>query len=174
MRRAAGILLGTLPVAVTISDLVTSVAIVNGDSMQPTLNPCGDGFRNRDVVLLDKVTKPEKGDIVVMRSPESARQLVVKRLIGKDGDWVKRRSGGLAHVPKGKIWVEGDNKDTSVDSERFGAVPISLLKAKASHILWPPSRWCRLERRSASKDRLFIMSQRNGDFPRRQRDDDGW
>jgi mitochondrial inner membrane protease subunit 2 len=174
MRRAASILLGALPAAVTFSDLIASVAVVNGDSMQPTLNPHGDGFRNRDVVLLDKTTKPDKGDIVVLRSPESVRQLVVKRLIGKDGDWVKRRSGGLAHVPTGKIWVEGDNEDTSVDSDRFGPVPISLLQARASHIVWPPSRWCRLECRSASKERLFIMSQNNGDFPRRQCDDNGW
>ena len=171
MKRAARILLGAIPVTVTAGDLVTSIAVVNGDSMQPALNPNGDGFRERDFLLVDKITKPDTGDIVILHSPESAKTLIVKRLIGKGGDWVKRRSGGLAHVPKGKIWVEGDNQDRSLDSESFGAVPNTLMEGRASHIIWPPSRWSRLDRDSASVDRLFVMSQNNGDFPRRSRDD---
>ena len=176
MIRTAGIILRALPVAITCSDTLFSFAVVNGDSMQPTLNPSGDGFCNRDIVLLDKTSKPNKGDVVVLLSPESSERLIVKRLIGTHGDWIKSRSsGGLVHVPKGKIWVEGDNSQTSRDSEQLGAIPSSLIQAKASHIVWPPSRWSRLAKDRTFADRLFIISQQSGsDFPRRSRDDDWW
>ncbi|OWZ23231.1 Serine protease [Phytophthora megakarya] len=34
---------------------------------------------------------------------------------------------GKITVPKGHVWVEGDNPTCSVDSRHFGAVPVALL-----------------------------------------------
>ena len=99
---------------------------------------------------------------------ESAKTLIVKRLIGKGGDWVKRRSGGLARSQGQDRWKV--TIKIGVWTANW-AVPNTLMEGRASHIIWPPSRWSRLDRDSESVDRLFVMSQNNGDFPRRSRDD---
>ncbi|XP_075284370.1 mitochondrial inner membrane protease subunit 2 isoform X1 [Opisthocomus hoazin] len=48
-------------------------------------------------------------------------------------------------VPHGHIWVEGDHHGHSFDSNAFGPVSLGLLHARATHILWPPHRWQKLQ-----------------------------
>lgn len=38
-------------------------------------------------------------------------------------------------VPKGHVWVEGDNPTLSVDSRHIGAVPVALLLGRARVIV---------------------------------------
>ncbi|CCW59914.1 unnamed protein product [Phytomonas sp. EM1] len=35
------------------------------------------------------------------------------------------------------IWVEGDNKDTSMDSRACGAVPVECLRGRGIGVIWP-------------------------------------
>ncbi|HEY1573896.1 MAG TPA: signal peptidase I [Pseudonocardiaceae bacterium] len=50
-------------------------------------------------------------------------------------------------VPKGDVWVEGDNRANSDDSRYQngggikGVVPVANVIGKARTIIWPPSRW---------------------------------
>lgn len=44
-------------------------------------------------------------------------------------------------IPEGHCWIEGDNTGHSLDSNNFGPVSLGLVTAKASYIVWPPSRW---------------------------------
>lgn len=50
-------------------------------------------------------------------------------------------------VPKGDLWVEGDNRSNSNDSRYqdgggiHGVVPVANVIGKARTIIWPPSRW---------------------------------
>ena len=100
--------------------------------------------------------------------PHDPESLSVKRVIGIPGDKVIRdrrrlqndqnsKRLGLARVadevtvPAGQIWVEGDNWRNSLDSNDFGTVPINLVTGKATAIVWPPSRFGRIEARQ-SKD----------------------
>lgn len=57
-----------------------------GPSMVPTLNVKGD------LVLVDRVTTRFgtvcRGDVVLVRSPEDANKLVIKRVVGVEGDAV--------------------------------------------------------------------------------------
>lgn len=39
--------------------------------------------------------------------------------------------GATIKVPKGHVWVEGDNATQSVDSRQIGAVPASLVLGRA-------------------------------------------
>lgn len=44
-------------------------------------------------------------------------------------------------MPEGHCWVEGDHTGHSMDSNCFGPVSLGLVTAKATCIVWPPSRW---------------------------------
>ncbi|GMQ85726.1 MAG: hypothetical protein BMS9Abin07_1294 [Acidimicrobiia bacterium] len=44
-------------------------------------------------------------------------------------------------VPRGEMFVMGDNRSSSQDSRSFGTVPIDTIVGKAFVIMWPSSRW---------------------------------
>ncbi|XP_050179930.1 mitochondrial inner membrane protease subunit 2 isoform X2 [Myiozetetes cayanensis] len=116
-----------VPVTVTFLDRVACVARVEGASMQPSLNP--GGRQASDVVLLNHWSirnyDVQRGDIVSLVT------------IGYKKKYVK--------VPHGHIWVEGDHHGHSFDSNAFGPVSLGLVHARATHILWPPQRWQKLQ-----------------------------
>jgi signal peptidase I len=108
--------------------------------------------------------RPERGDIVAFHTPAPAKQacgaggIFIKRLIGLPGErWSERKgfvyvdgrkllepyigpsrrdretlSGGL--IPAGKYFLLGDNRASSCDSRRWGAVPRSGLIGKVFEI----------------------------------------
>ncbi|KAG9145656.1 hypothetical protein Leryth_018704 [Lithospermum erythrorhizon] len=43
----------------------------------------------------------------------------------------------ISVVPKGHIWIEGDNKYNSSDSRNFGPVPYGLLEGRLFWKVWP-------------------------------------
>jgi inner membrane protease subunit 2 len=51
----------------------------------------------------------------------------------------------FVQVPKGHCWVEGDNAEVSLDSKSFGPIPLALLKGRVTNVIWPPSRFGRVE-----------------------------
>ncbi|XP_057949763.1 mitochondrial ATP-independent inner membrane protease subunit 1a-like [Malania oleifera] len=120
-----------------------TTALAYGPSMLPTLNLTGD------VILAERIStrfrKVAPGDIVLVRSHENPRKIVAKRLMGMEGDRVTfvvdpKNSDRLdtVVVPKGHIWIEGDNIYDSNDSRRFGAIPYGLLQGKVFWRIWPP------------------------------------
>lgn len=80
-------------------------------------------------------------------SPKNPEQKIIKRVIALEGDIVKTmgHKNRYVKVPRGHIWVEGDHHGHSFDSNSFGPVSLGLLHAHATHILWPPERWQKLE-----------------------------
>lgn len=40
-------------------------------------------------------------------------------------------------VPKGHLWLEGDNSENSIDSRTYGPVPMGLIQSKATFRLYP-------------------------------------
>ncbi|MBM7644337.1 signal peptidase I [Scopulibacillus daqui] len=138
--------------------------VVEGHSMVPTLH-------NRDHMIINKLSyklsKPKRFDIIVFHATK--RSDYIKRVIGLPGDVIqykndhlfvngkkmnepylrslKRQSiGPLTYdfkekVPKGTIFVLGDNRRNSRDSRIFGPVPINKIVGKAEVTFWPLSHF---------------------------------
>ncbi|KAL8032290.1 hypothetical protein ABFX02_13G086300 [Erythranthe guttata] len=120
-----------------------TVAKLVGPSMLPTFN---DG----NLVLTERITtrseKVGSGDVVLVRAPDDPRKVVAKRVKGVEGDVVsylldpkKTDELNTVVVPKGHIWIEGDNAHNSHDSRQFGPVPYALLHSRVFFVVWPPA-----------------------------------
>ena len=88
---------------------------VQGNSMLPA-------FADGDRILIKNRTSDlqpiHQGEVVMI---EREGELMLKRI-------VRYEIGG--HTGQGMVTVEGDNKDESIDSRHWGAVPSRFVKAK--------------------------------------------
>lgn len=141
-------------VSITVADLVGNIGRIQGESMQPALNPGSSdllGALKADIVFYEKLSAPaykySRGDVVLLRSPTESTGFMIKRLIALQGDWINvPGSYDILQVPKGRCWVEGDNGSISSDSRTFGPIPLALVRGRVTHKIWPPSRVGRVER----------------------------
>jgi len=92
-----------------------------------------------DWVLLDKLyTKSSDlkiGDLVSFAHPLDPESRAIKRIVGMPGDFVCRDTPGegrgvMMRVPKGHVYLVGDNLKHSRDSRMFGPLPLALIKGK--------------------------------------------
>lgn len=133
-------------------------------SMKPTLNENNRIFVNKYIY---RFKQPQRGDIIVFKYPEDTKKDFIKRLIAaggetveiKDGDIIINGSvvdtapikdiyyynrgdyGGMGQkiiVPKGFLYVLGDNSGSSRDSRYWGFVPRKYIIGKAVFRYWPP------------------------------------
>ena len=123
-------------------------------SMTPTLQ-VGDHI----IVTPYHGATPERGDVVVFRSPANRNDLLVKRIVAVPGDLVETHTGRLfvsGHaaaepyvvspmstgtiasqvVPAGCFFVLGDNRANSFDSRQWGVLPREFVVGRARLVLW--------------------------------------
>jgi signal peptidase I len=137
---------------------------VESISMQPTLYPS-------DYVIVNKLAyrfsgSPQRGDVIVFRYPPNPDAIpYIKRIIGLPGDQVHiadgkiyingqlmfepyltvlTNRGGDWTVPKGNLFVMGDNRNNSSDSRTWGFVPFENIIGRAELIYLPPKHWALL------------------------------
>lgn len=141
---------------------IFGITIVQGISMNPTIDDDDKLIVNKFIYLLEK---PKHRDIVVFHPPieERKRELFIKRVVAMEGDHFFISNGKLyingsqiaesyidtrnyldrhynytmGKVPKGTIFVLGDNRNDSNDSRCFGFVPLANIEGKADFRLWP-------------------------------------
>ena len=150
---AASLALGAVASGLA-QQLLVTVYVVDGVSMEPTLapgqrllvwRPCGDLTR---------------GDLVVFRNPIEPDEVMVKRILGLPSERVEvaaerlfvggfeigepyvkvgTRTGALEPqtVFEGHYFLLGDNRTESVDSRRLGPIPRRLVVGK---VIWPAVR----------------------------------
>ena len=128
---ASAVLTGAI-LSTIVNQFVFSFSSLKGNSMFPTL-------KNDQKVLILKLGNlfVRKGNIVVAESPNKNKELLLaKRLTAIEGDEVFFHDKRLK-IPKGQVWIEGDNKDVSYDSRIFGPIFKSKLKGKIVAIIYP-------------------------------------
>ncbi|HDM09732.1 MAG: signal peptidase I [Deltaproteobacteria bacterium] len=116
------------------------------------------------------ISSPKRGDVIVFIFPQDKSKDFIKRVIGLPGDRIEiigrkiyinaklfedkhgyysspspsegSRFGPIT-VPKGHLFVMGDNRDHSYDSRYWGFVPLESVKGKAFIIYWSWPHWRR-------------------------------
>ncbi|MBP9732205.1 MAG: signal peptidase I [Candidatus Magasanikbacteria bacterium] len=137
---------------------------VKGQSMEPT-------FHERDYLIIDEISYrfriPERGEIIVFKSPINT-DFYLKRIIALPGERVKVENNTVIvyneENPRGwvlpEVYLEeetpgsisltlaedeyfllGDNRDSSFDSRRFGAVKKDAIVGRVWFRGWPFSRF---------------------------------
>lgn len=161
-------IVAAIVIGVLIVVFVGQRTIVYDISMEPTLI-------EGDNLLVEKLGSRfgwlNRGDIIVLKSPEWDRQLI-KRLIAIEGDRVEVKEGkvyvngelsviGLADEPvtpegtkpgytnltvdKGYVYVLGDNRSNSTDSTEFGPVDKDWIKGRAIFRFFPFNRFGKID-----------------------------
>jgi signal peptidase I len=156
---ALGELLQTLLIAGLLFmavNLLTARIRVEGNSMEPSLH---DG----EFVVVNRLAywraSPQRGDIVVFHFPLDPNRRFIKRVIGLPGDVVQVQAGDLyvngflldepyiAAAPRysgewtvgeTQVFVLGDNRNNSSDSQNWGMLPLGEIIGKAVLVYWPP------------------------------------
>lgn len=118
---------------------VAEFTVLSGPSMIPTFNMKQDG----DLVITEHLSAQfrtiKKGDVVIVRSPENPRGLICKRIAAMSGERIRTGEDGKDDfkIPKGHVWLLGDNPNYSKDSRDYGPVPYGLIRGRACFKLWP-------------------------------------
>jgi mitochondrial inner membrane protease subunit 1 len=79
----------------------------------------------------------KRGDLVTVRSPLDPARIICKRVLGLAGDTICVDPTGLKApstehvvVPKGHVWLIGDNATLARDSRDYGPVSIALIRGR--------------------------------------------
>jgi signal peptidase I len=144
---------------------------VKGASMEPN-------FEDGDYLLVDEISyrfnPPQRGDVVVFRSPEDKSQFFIKRIIGLPGETVEIKNnvvviyndenpGGL-NIPENyleyrqlttgdikyklgaeEFYVLGDNRMQSADSRRWGPLPRENIIGRVFLRPWPVNKFSKIQ-----------------------------
>lgn len=144
-------------IAVLISSLLLPVLQISGDSMEPTLN-------SGEVVVAVKTKIFEIGDLCCF---SWNNKTMIKRVIGRPGDWVDIKKDGTVYVnskkldepyvskkspetdgrtypyqvPENSYFMLGDQRETSIDSrnEAIGCIYKDQIIGKVEFRIWPLS-----------------------------------
>ena len=152
-----GALVVVVAIAVIIAFILLPVLkITNGHNMEP-------GFQPGDIILLQKTSKAEKGDVCAFYFNN---KLLLRRVIAKEGDVVEIDEHGYVkvndeildendyisehalgqcdiefpfHVPTGQIFMLGDNRDYALDSRatNFGCIAQDEIYGKPLARIYP-------------------------------------
>ncbi|MFC1943129.1 signal peptidase I [Chloroflexota bacterium] len=138
---------------------------IDGPSMIPNFH---DGQRIVVNKAVYRFHEPERGDVVIFRSPNSQQDDYIKRIIGLPGESVEIKEGTvyihrgddnvlpldesylieLAEqafkgdiIPDNEYFVLGDNRKNSNDSRHGWMLPRQNIIGKVWLSIWPPDEW---------------------------------
>ena len=154
------VVVSAVAVIAIVFTFVTRVLVVSGASMNPTLN-------NGDTVAISSLKRSfDYGDIVIVAQPNAMHKTLIKRVIAVGGQTVdidtekgvvyvdgkaldepyvnapvhdRENFEGKITVPKGSVFVMGDNRNASTDSRdaRLGCVDTRYIMGRVYFTLFP-------------------------------------
>lgn len=150
-----------LVLAFIVRHFIFATSIVEGTSMEPTLEDGERVLYNKMVYLVDE---PDRGDIVIIQRPNKN---YVKRVVGLPGDTVEVQDHKLyvnnrrvdqtylnqkaieetgdfsaVTIPKDKYFVMGDNRNISKDSRTgLGFISSDEIIGRSELIISPFDEW---------------------------------
>lgn len=141
---------------------------VKGASMEPN-------FEDHEYLIIDEISyrfrNPERGEVVVIRSPLNGREFFIKRVIGLPGETITIAHNEVTvssdadpngmvldesgYLPAGtptsgssvttlgsnEYFVLGDNRTASLDSRVFGSINRKTVIGRAWVRAWPVTDW---------------------------------
>lgn len=155
LKSTVSVLIVVAAIAALVATLILPVIQISGTSMEPTLN-------NRDIVLLVKSKRFERGDLCAF---SYSNKILIKRIIGLPGDMISIDDSGNViingetidepyltekslgecdiefpyEVPEESFFIMGDRRDTSIDSRSsvIGCVEREQIIGKIFFRIWP-------------------------------------
>ncbi|MDP2812650.1 MAG: signal peptidase I [bacterium] len=133
---------------------------VEGASMEPN-------FFQNEYLIIDEISyrfnEPQRGEVIIFKSPQDSRSYFIKRVIGLPGEKVKVKDGRifingqeLAEVyinnfssedneeiiiAQDEYFVLGDNRINSLDSRSFGPIKKTSIIGRVWVRGWPVNRF---------------------------------
>ncbi|MFZ2025123.1 MAG: signal peptidase I [Microgenomates group bacterium] len=140
---------------------------INGSSMFPT-------FIDKELLITNKIVykirPPNRGEVVIFKSPSNKEIDYIKRVIALPGETLMLKnstyyingealpepyiaegvftSGGAfliegeeIIIPDGSYFVSGDNRPHSSDSREFGPIPLTDFIGRALFRYWPANKF---------------------------------
>jgi signal peptidase I len=150
--------------ALGIKTFIVQPFVIPSGSMEPTIQIGDRVLVNRFVY---RFTQPSRGDIVVFEPWTAGQPDLIKRIVAVGGDTIAMAGDGRFtvngrridepyltesnrrtqpgrllpyKVPRGTVFVMGDNRNNSGDSRFNGPVAVSAIVGKAFVTYWPLAR----------------------------------
>lgn len=129
-----------------INEFIFDFSLVEGASMEPTFNQYGDiGLIDKTVNLFRlfnsdlRIKSLKKDDIVSVVNPFIPDKRLCKRIIAVENEKITldKEKDNYLTIPNNHIWIEGDNKENSLDSRMFGPVSKHLVVGRVIARIWP-------------------------------------
>jgi len=164
-RRRLAYTLGFLFVFLCAAPFLAGAFHVSAGSMEDTIHAGEKLIISRGILTSLIVPNLRRNDIVAFHSPQDARQIFIKRIVGVPGDRIRIANKALflnghrvnepwaVHktafiddkrdntpellVPPGQYFVLGDNRDNSLDSRYFGLVSDQDIVGQVLFAYWP-------------------------------------
>jgi signal peptidase I len=156
-----------LLVAILVRTFLLAHFVVDGESMESTLDPGDRVFVNK---MSYRLHDPNRGDVVVLHEISGASERdLIKRVIALPGEELEMtncvvridgrtlqepyldptivtpgRCGGDVPptvIPDEHVYVMGDNRPGSHDSRALGPIPFDDLVGRAFVVFWPRTNW---------------------------------
>jgi signal peptidase I len=147
--------------ALAIKTWVVQPFIVPSGSLEPTIMVGDRVLVNK---FIYRFRQPGRGEIVVFSDPAGKLPALIKRVVAVGGDTVDIKDGKLwlnghaldepyihgkptipgtvampVTIPKGYVFLMGDNRTNSGDARYFGPQPITHIEGEAFCTYWPIS-----------------------------------
>ena len=157
------IVIVALLIVIPIRYFIFQPFLVRGQSMEPN-------FQNNDYLIIDEISyrfnEPQRGEVIVFKSPTYPSQRFIKRIIGLPGEEIKIEDGKIIISEKGEekqildesvylpssiqtlgeaqislsenqYFVLGDNRYSSYDSRRWGPLLRGDIIGRVLFRAWP-------------------------------------